>query len=71
MLIIRKPKDISKYIYINDFHLNFYLQRKDYHPRYYDGDFYYYDKTEQLQTEIMIYNTIQKESEVSEFGKNL
>ena len=65
MLIIRKPRDVSKYININDFHLNLYLQKKDYHPRYYDGKFDYYDKTEQLQKDIAIYNTIQKESEVN------
>ena len=65
MLIIRKPRDVSKYININDFYLNLYLQKKDYHPKYYDGKFYYYDKTEQLQKDIAIYNTIQKESEVN------
>lgn len=71
MLIIRKPRDTSKYIHIDDFHLNLYLQRKAYHPRYYDGKFYYYDKTEQLQKDIALYSILQKESEVSEFGKSL
>lgn len=71
MLILRKPKDVSKYICIDDFGLNLYLQKKDYHPRYYYDGLFYYSIAEQLQQDIELYSILKKESEVSEFGESL
>ena len=36
MLILHKPNDASKYICVDNFHLNLYLQKQGYHPRYKD-----------------------------------
>lgn len=71
MLILRKPNDASKYICVDNFHLNLYLQKRGYHPRYKDGSLFYYSKSKEIEKEIKIYSILEKESEVSEFGKNL
>lgn len=71
MLILRKPDDASKYICIDNFNLNLYLQKQGYHPRYKYDNLFYYSKNEKIEKEIKIYSILEKESEVSKFGKNL
>ena len=62
-----KPNHNRKF----NFHLNLYLQKQGYHPRYKDGSLFYYSKSKEIEKEIKIYSILEKESEVSEFGKNL
>lgn len=71
MLLLQKPTDVSKYICIKSLDLTLYLQKKGYHPRYYYDGCHYYDETEQLKDDIILYNVKQNESEVSKFGKSL
>ena len=71
MLSLREPEDKSKYIAITDFHLSFWLQRNNFHPRYMYDSVYYYSKNKKIEDAIEMYKTMQCESEVSEIGKDI
>lgn len=71
MLSLREPIDKKKYIAVTDFELNFWLQRNNFHPRYMYENIYYYYKGKKIQHAIKVYEMIQRESEVSKFGKDI
>ena len=71
MLSLREPKNKDNYVAIKDPHLSLWLQRNNFHPRYAYENIYYYVKTDEIENAIKFYETMQCESEVSEFGKNI
>ena len=71
MLILAKPHDTSKYISVDDFHLNLYLLKRGYHPKYRYDNLFYYNKNKNIEREIKVYNVLDKESEGSGLEKNL